>query len=156
MEWTPDTLGPWLRDLRNKAGFSLDALGERVGRTRQQLIDYEKGRRDPGGAVLMRILQELGVEISAPVEPPTVRSVTDELGSLATQVDALRSVLEHQGMGAAATAIATELLRRQRTGEPVAPEDLQRAADGLAAAIREHEELVADLRAALARARTES
>jgi transcriptional regulator with XRE-family HTH domain len=148
MDWTPETLGPWLREMREQAGFSLDALGERVGRTRQQLIDYEKGRRDPGGAVLLRILQALGARIEAPIEPPDVRSVSDELIGMATVIDALRTAVEMQGIGAAATAQAIELLRRQRNGEPVPAEDLLRVAEGLAAAIREYEALAEDLRAA--------
>src|SRR5258708_38401210 len=111
MDWTPETLGPWLREMRELAGFSLDALGERVGRTRQQLIDYEKGRRDPNGAVLMRILQELGARIEAPVEPPDVRSVSDELASMATVIDARRVAVEMQGVGEAASAHGVELLR---------------------------------------------
>lgn len=148
MEWTPETLGPWLREMRERAGFSLDALGERVGRTRQQLIDYEKGRRDPGGAVLLRILQELGARIEAPIEPPDVRSVSDELVSMAGIIDALRSAVEMQGVGAAAVAQAVELLRRQRNGEPVLPADLVRVADAVGVAIREYEALVEDLRVA--------
>jgi transcriptional regulator with XRE-family HTH domain len=148
MDWTPETLGPWLRKMRDLSGLSLDALGERVGRTRQQLIDYEKGRRDPGGAVLMRILQELGARIEAPVEPPDVKSVSDELIAMATVIDALKAAVEMQGIGAAATAQAIEMLRRQRNGEPVPAADLVRVADALGAAIREYEALAEDLRAA--------
>lgn len=154
MEWTPETLGPWLRKMRERAGFSQDALGERVGRTRQQLIDYEKGRRDPGGAVLMKILHELGARIEAPVAPPDVRSVSDDLVAMATVIEALKAAVEMHGIGAAATAQAIELLRRQRNGESVPPADLRRVADALAESIREHEALEEDLRAAATAAKT--
>lgn len=148
MDWTPETLGPWLRKMRKLSGLSLDALGERVGRTRQQLIDYEKGRRDPGGTALMQILHELGAKIDAPVEPPQVSSVSDDLLNMATAIDALKAAVEMQGVGAAATAQGIEMLRRQRNGEPVPAEDLLRVADALDVAIREYEALAEDLRGA--------
>jgi transcriptional regulator with XRE-family HTH domain len=142
--------------MRERAGYSQDALGERVGRTRQQLIDYEKGRREPGGVVLLKILQELGARIDAPVEPPPVASIGNELATMATTIDALRLAVELQGAGAAATAGAVDLIRRQRSGELVHPADLERVADALAAATREHEALLGDLREAARAARTQS
>lgn len=154
MDWTPETIGPWLREMRERAGFSLDALGERVGRTRQQLIDYEKGRRDATGSTLMRILTELGVRIEAPVAAPAVGSIVDELERFKSTLDALRAAVESQGPGAAATAQAVELVRRQRNGEAVDPADLERVADAMAAARLEHEGLEGDLREAARAARS--
>ena len=95
--WTPQALGRWLLSLREAAGLSHDALGERVGKTRSQLIDYEKGRRSPVGTALLEILTELGVRIEPPPpgEPPP-RPLASEVRELSDNVDALRDVVERR------------------------------------------------------------
>jgi transcriptional regulator with XRE-family HTH domain len=94
--WTPQALGRWLLALRLASGLSHDALGERVGKTRSQLIDYEKGRRSPVGTALLEILTELGVRIDPPPpgEPP--RPLASEVRELSENVDALRDVVERR------------------------------------------------------------
>ena len=87
--WTTEALGVWLRELREAAGLSQDALGERVGRTRQQLIDYEKGRRDPGATTLLTMLDVLEVRLSPPPTgepPPTLRQVRQDIAELVEQL----------------------------------------------------------------------
>lgn len=57
-------LGKRIRHFRTKAGFTLDALGERVGVGGSQLSLIENGRREPRLTLLQALSRELGVEPS--------------------------------------------------------------------------------------------
>lgn len=51
-------LGVKIKAARLTAGLSLDALGERVGTTRQHLIRLEQGQHAPTAKLLRRIARE--------------------------------------------------------------------------------------------------
>lgn len=63
MTWDKEHLGAWLLQLRTDAGMSQERLGEKVGRSRQQISEYEKGIRDPSGTVLLNVLDALGLPL---------------------------------------------------------------------------------------------
>ncbi|MGH7298057.1 MAG: helix-turn-helix domain-containing protein, partial [Polyangiaceae bacterium] len=60
---TPTDLGALIRDRRRRLGLDQRALAERVGVSRQWIIEAEQGK--PGAAVglVLRTLQALGVTL---------------------------------------------------------------------------------------------
>ena len=52
-----------LREAREARGLSLDALGERVGQTRQTISKYENGRANPRSEIIHRLSEELDLPI---------------------------------------------------------------------------------------------
>jgi transcriptional regulator with XRE-family HTH domain len=83
---TKKELGAWLKERRLASGLSLDRLGELVGRSRQQLSEYEKGTRDPSGTVLMRLLDALGIELVPPPPGEPGQSIETELRALRAEL----------------------------------------------------------------------
>ncbi|MCB1273451.1 MAG: helix-turn-helix domain-containing protein [Leucobacter sp.] len=72
-------LGKRIRHFRNRAGFTLDALGERVGVVGSQLSLIENGRREPRLSLLQAIARELGVDTAdlLSAEAPDRRSALE-------------------------------------------------------------------------------
>lgn len=62
-------LGKRIRHFRNRAGLTLDALGERVGVVGSQLSLVENGRREPRLSLLQAIARELDVEPAELLSP---------------------------------------------------------------------------------------
>lgn len=58
---TPDTPGSRLRRLREEKGLSQAALGAAVGVTGVQIGRYEHDKDTPGGVILLRLSEQLGV-----------------------------------------------------------------------------------------------
>jgi transcriptional regulator with XRE-family HTH domain len=160
-------LGQWLRHLREKAGDDTTGMSQaEAGAALNPPVEARSIRRweregdAPGGLTLLQLLDVYGVSLSEP--PPRtaratsaeVRHLRESLERMALTIEALQSAVEMGGIGAAATAQAIDLLRRQRLGEPVPAEDLLRVAEALAGAIREHLALEEDLREAARAARS--
>jgi transcriptional regulator with XRE-family HTH domain len=87
MPWTVEEVGAYLKELRERAGLSHDRLGERVGKTRSQLIAYEQGRHEPGATFLMAAFDELGVQLVPPAPRTDPQSISAELRDLRESVD---------------------------------------------------------------------
>ena len=99
----------WLKALRTETGCSHDQIGARVGRTRQQLITYEKGSVEPKAATFLDLLGVLGVNVKAfgVTRPPTLSEIDEKLDLIAgrkpKQTDDLAALAE------AVTTLAEEL-----------------------------------------------
>jgi transcriptional regulator with XRE-family HTH domain len=87
-------LRTWLRQLREAAGLSQEALASAVGTDRRNIHRWEVQGHDPGGTALLRVLSALGVQIEPP--PPTgfPRAVNAELLELRAE---LRRVADESG-----------------------------------------------------------
>ena len=72
----PGDLRSWLRQLREGAGLSQEALAAAVGTDRRNIHRWEVQGHDPGGTALLRVLSALGVELvpSPPGSLPRARN----------------------------------------------------------------------------------
>ncbi|MES4904275.1 MULTISPECIES: XRE family transcriptional regulator [unclassified Streptomyces] len=73
------TLARNVRAARNRAGLSLDELGQRAKVSKGALVGLEKAQGNPNFATLVRLADTLGVSVSALMEGPSearVRVVT--------------------------------------------------------------------------------
>lgn len=61
--------GRRLRELREAAGLTLAALGERAGMSYQNVARLERGDRDPTWPTLIRLADALGVGLDAFRDP---------------------------------------------------------------------------------------
>lgn len=71
---TPKDLGALIRDRRRRLGLDQRALAERVGVSRQWIIEAEQGKPRAAIGLLLRTLDVLGVTLAvdeaAPTAPP--------------------------------------------------------------------------------------
>jgi HTH-type transcriptional regulator / antitoxin HipB len=78
---TPTDLGLVIRARRRKLGLDQRTLAERVGVSRQWIVDAEKGKPRAPVGLLLRTLDALGMRIrvddDAPAAPPSARPVVD-------------------------------------------------------------------------------
>lgn len=58
-----------LRDARAAAGLSLRALARRAGTSHPTLLAYEQGRKVPGTATFVRILEACGLAVDFALSP---------------------------------------------------------------------------------------
>jgi transcriptional regulator with XRE-family HTH domain len=97
----------WLRELREDAGLSQEALAEAVGTDRRNIRRWEVEGHDPGGTALLRILSAVGVELQPPLPAGVPKALSAEIRDLGRRLDeleqrlgerhdALRSLLEQQ------------------------------------------------------------
>jgi transcriptional regulator with XRE-family HTH domain len=56
-------LGANVARLRLEAGLSQERLAEDIGRSRQEVVEYERGARVVGAAIAWTISQALGVSV---------------------------------------------------------------------------------------------
>jgi len=87
-----------IRELRECAGLSQEALGERVGVTRQTIAAWERGERDVGLAQLARVARALGAQLDdlfedAPEDQPRLLFRADDPKAL---TPALRAVVDRK------------------------------------------------------------
>jgi transcriptional regulator with XRE-family HTH domain len=61
-----------VRDLRLKAGFSQEVLGERAGLHRTYIGSVERGERNLALDAIWQLADALGVDPSALISPPVV------------------------------------------------------------------------------------
>jgi transcriptional regulator with XRE-family HTH domain len=78
----PSDLRTWLRELRQAAGLSQEALASAVGTDRRNIHRWEVQGHDPGGTALLRVLSALGVRIEPPPPAGIPRAVNAELHEL--------------------------------------------------------------------------
>lgn len=73
---SPVELGAIIRERRRRLGLEQKALAERVGVSRQWIIDIEKGKPRAALGLVLRTVNELGVLLDASDEPvrPSRRS----------------------------------------------------------------------------------
>lgn len=87
--WSPAELGAWLKELRESQGLSQEALADKVGKSRQQILSYEKGKNSPSGPALMALLMALDVRFIPPPPEDLVKSQAEELRALRKSVEDL-------------------------------------------------------------------
>jgi transcriptional regulator with XRE-family HTH domain len=83
-------LRTWLRELREAAGLSQEALATAVGTDRRNIHRWEVQGHDPGGSALLRVLSALGVRIEPPPPTGVPRAVNAELRELQAELDRVR------------------------------------------------------------------
>ena len=82
----PGDLRSWLRQLREAAGLSQEALAAAVGTDRRNIHRWEVQGHDPGGTALLRVLSALGVEL-VPAPPGSIpRALNAELADLRNEI----------------------------------------------------------------------
>ncbi len=54
----------FLREARNRAGFSLRQLAQKVGTSHSTIAAYEQGRKSPSTEVFLRLLNACGLELA--------------------------------------------------------------------------------------------
>jgi len=81
-------------DARTSAGLSQAELARRAGVTRSVMNVYERGRREPGADVLVRILAAAGQRIV--VEPVQAPVDLDRAGSILEMVIGLAESLPYR------------------------------------------------------------
>jgi transcriptional regulator with XRE-family HTH domain len=79
-------LRSWLRELREAAGLSQEALAAAVGTDRRNIHRWEVQGHDPGGTALLRVLTALGVRIEPPPPEGVPRAVNAELRELQAEL----------------------------------------------------------------------
>jgi len=89
------TLGQRIRYFRNRAGLTLDQLGDRVGIAGSQLSLMENGRREPRLSLLQGIAGTVGIPVSQLLDdaPPTPRA------ALEIELDRMQKSAVYQGLG---------------------------------------------------------
>jgi transcriptional regulator with XRE-family HTH domain/predicted transcriptional regulator len=86
----PLVLGRRVRHFRNRAGLTLDRLGEQVGKPAPFLSLLENGRKEPRLNLVMEIARVLGVELSDLLDPtPPTRRDELEIALTRSQESAL-------------------------------------------------------------------
>lgn len=63
-----------IREIREAEGLTQAAFAERLGLTRMQVLDLEKGRGNPKLETLQRICRPFGLEIGLVPEPGSVKN----------------------------------------------------------------------------------
>lgn len=71
------TLGEFIRLARKGKGMTLDELARRAEITQPFLSDIERGRRNPSEVVLIKLAQNLGIDIDELDELNTVSALRD-------------------------------------------------------------------------------
>ena len=82
----PGDLRSWLRQLREAAGLSQEALAAAVGTDRRNIHRWEVQGHDPGGTALLRVLSALGVELMPPPPGSIPRALNAELADLRNEI----------------------------------------------------------------------
>lgn len=62
---TPRDAGALVRDARTRRGMSQAALADRAGVSRQWIVQFERGKARAEIIVLLRVLDALGIELTA-------------------------------------------------------------------------------------------
>lgn len=82
---TPTDLGAAIRDRRTKLGLGQGALAEKVGVSRQWIVEVEKGKPRAEIGLLLRTIQALGIALMAEMTAPARKSG----GSAAVDIDSI-------------------------------------------------------------------
>src|SRR5260370_16899325 len=67
---TPADLGALIRDHRTKLGLDQKSLAQKVGVSRQWIVDVEKGKPRAEIGLLLRTISALGIALDAEKERP--------------------------------------------------------------------------------------
>src|SRR5437879_13481593 len=67
---TPADLGALIRDSRTKLGLDQKSLAEKVGVSRQWIVEIEKGKSRASIGLLLRTIGALGIALDAEKEGP--------------------------------------------------------------------------------------
>jgi transcriptional regulator with XRE-family HTH domain len=91
---TPDEFRDWLREIRERAGFSQEVLATMIGTDRRNLHRWERAGHDPGGLMLLRILDAVGQRIVPLPARGIPRPAGVELRELREEIASMRSDFE--------------------------------------------------------------
>ena len=80
---TPTDLGAVVRDRRKQLGLGQAELAGRIGVSRQWVIGVERGRARAELALVLRVLDALGVRLESKIDDPTNKSrVSPDIDSI--------------------------------------------------------------------------
>jgi HTH-type transcriptional regulator/antitoxin HipB len=68
---TPADLGLTIRDRRKQLGLAQQTLADRVGVSRQRIVEVEAGKSRAEIGLILRTLRELGIQLDAKSEAPS-------------------------------------------------------------------------------------
>jgi HTH-type transcriptional regulator/antitoxin HipB len=76
---TPADLGAVIRDRRRRMKMGQQALADKVGVSRQWVVEVEKGKPRAEVALILRTLDTLGVTLSSAEAQPSTSSDIDQI-----------------------------------------------------------------------------
>jgi HTH-type transcriptional regulator/antitoxin HipB len=86
---TPRDLGALIREHRGRLGLDQRALAERVGVSRQWIIEVERGKAGAAVGLLLRTLEALGVTLLVDDAPSPARRASRSVAADTPDVDAI-------------------------------------------------------------------
>jgi transcriptional regulator with XRE-family HTH domain len=78
----PDSFPFYLKEWREKVGWTQEQLAHRVGKSKSQISRYEKGLRDPTLSSAQHLADALDIRIEDLFRPPNLPSADAILASL--------------------------------------------------------------------------
>ena len=84
---TPADLGALIRDHRTRLGLDQKSLAQKVGVSRQWIVEVEKGKPRAASGLLLRTVDALGLLLDADKPGPGKPKDTDTSQSVDTDVD---------------------------------------------------------------------
>ena len=84
---TPADIGALIRDHRTKLGLDQKSLAQKVGVSRQWIVDVEKGKARAEIGLLLRTIGALGIALDAEKEGPAKPKDTSVTNGADTHVD---------------------------------------------------------------------
>lgn len=87
---SPAELGALIRARRRELGLDQSALADRVGVSRQWIIEVEKGKPRAAIGLVLRVLNALGILLDADNEPPQRAKLSEAQVDLDALIDAAR------------------------------------------------------------------
>ena len=87
---SPSELGALIRGRRRELGLDQSALADRVGVSRQWIIEVEKGKPRAAIGLVLRALNALGIFLDARSEPPHKAKSSGAQVDLDALIDAAR------------------------------------------------------------------
>lgn len=73
---TPSELGALIRDYRTRLRLNQKSLAEKVGVSRQWIVDVEKGKPGAPLGLVLRTIEALGIVLDARQETPPTKDKT--------------------------------------------------------------------------------
>jgi transcriptional regulator with XRE-family HTH domain len=89
----PIDLGPWLDDLRTRAGLSVRALAQTMGTDRGNVKDWLDGKGGMTAKTLLLFLNAVGAKIEPAAPENAPRAMNSELAEVRSRLEALEETV---------------------------------------------------------------